>query len=267
MKSMTGYANVYKTKNKQTIQLIIRSSNFRHLDICIHNLPIKNIFLEEKIRTQIKKVIARGRVEVYLFFKKIAKNSLYIQEDILKEYINISNMISKKYHLDSKIGVQDILNLPHLVIWDEAIKEEGLIISALKDALKQLIEFKIKEGAAIKKTILNNLTLLEENVKKMKKLRKTVVKQSCSQTDESNVNKGDIEEEISLIAFYISKIKRAIEDKGNFCLGKSLDFLCQEILRELNAASSKTKHKYLGGLIVDCKSYLERIREQSQNIE
>ena len=79
-------------------------------------------------------------------------------------------------------------------------------------------------------------------------------------------NKEDIDEEISLLTFYAKKLEKEISSKQD-SKGKAIDFLTQEILRELNAASSKTKKPVLASLIVESKSYLERIREQAQNIE
>jgi len=69
MKSMTAYASVYKRKNSQTVQVTLRSSNFKYLDISIHDLPAQNIILEERIKRDIKKKITRGKIEVYVSVK------------------------------------------------------------------------------------------------------------------------------------------------------------------------------------------------------
>jgi uncharacterized protein YicC (UPF0701 family) len=125
--------------------------------------------------------------------------------------------------------------------------------------LKKLVSFKKEKGRAIEKEISKNLSLLDSNITKIKKNKKKPLKE----TD----GKEDIDEELSLIGFYSQKLKKIISKKKQIRKGKVIDFLTQEILRELNAASSKTKQQILATLIVEAKNYLGRIREQAQNIE
>ena len=104
-----------------------------------------------------------------------------------------------------------------------------------------------------------NLASLRQNIESIKKAVPAPVKE---------VNgKEDINEEISLASFYLNKLDKTINAKTEKPKGKSLDFLTQEILRELNSASSKTKNRNIAPLIVESKNYLERIREQAQNVE
>ena len=74
MRSMTAYAYVYKRKDSQTLQLILRSLNFKYLDIVIHNLAQESILLEEKLKKEIKKRVYRGKIEVYIFSKRPTEN-------------------------------------------------------------------------------------------------------------------------------------------------------------------------------------------------
>lgn len=156
--------------------------------------------------------------------------------------------------------MSDILNLPQVVSWEQRSKsDEALILSVVREALDQLLRFKEKEGRIIKKEMKDNLLKLRSNVEKIKKQKPKV--------NEIENGKEDIDEEISLISFYIGKLENKINTKKLTPQGKPADFLIQEILRELNAASSKTKRKNPALLIVEGKNYLERIREQAQNIE
>ena len=108
--------------------------------------------------------------------------------------------------------------------------------------------------------MLKNLKRLKENMAQVKKHKPP------PQKTENN-NKEDIDEEVSLISFYINKLESQVNSSKADPKGKAMDFLTQEILRELNSASSKTKRKIVSSLIVESKTYLERIREQAQNIE
>ena len=261
MKSMTAYASVYTRKDSQTIQLVLRSLNFKYLDISIHNLPAENVLLEEKIKREVKKKIQRGKVEVHIFLKKPVQSRVHIEEKVLAKYISQLKRLGKKYALDSQLNLVDALQLPHVIWWEEEKGgDENLIISALKEGLHGLEEFKKKEGKAIKNEMLKNLRRLKENMAQVKKHKPP------PQKTENN-NKEDIDEEVSLISFYINKLESQVNSSKAEPKGKAMDFLTQEILRELNSASSKTKRKIVSSLIVESKTYLERIREQAQNIE
>lgn len=260
MKSMTAYSQMHKKKNGQSVHVIFRSLNFKYLDINIHNLPLEQIILEEKIKKEIKKKIHRGKIEVYIFFKRPAESRVQIEETMLASYITQVRKIAKKYNLKAEADVRDFLNLPQVIYLEEKKqREENVIMPAMKEGLRKLLEFKKKEGGVIKREILKNLKKLGANVEE--------IKANKPEARGEDNNKEDIDEEVALGAFYIKKLEEKIKESDGQPKGKSIDFLTQEILRELNAASSKTKKQEVAMMIVDAKNYLERIREQAQNIE
>ena len=260
MKSMTAYASAQRSRGAQTIQVILRSLNFKYLDIGIHNLPAEDILLEEKIKREIKKKVHRGKIEVFIFLAKPQAKKIYVDEGVVSRYIAQIKSLGKRHGLKADINISDILSLPQAISWGHRGKgDEGLVLSAVKEAVDRFSRFKEKEGGAIKKEIKDNLSKLKSNVEKIKKQKPKVNK--------AENGKEDIDEELSLISFYISKLESKINSKKWIPQGKPIDFLTQEILRELNAASSKTKKKNPALLMVEGKNYLERIREQAQNIE
>ncbi|MBD3264477.1 MAG: DUF1732 domain-containing protein [Candidatus Omnitrophica bacterium] len=156
--------------------------------------------------------------------------------------------------------MSQILALPQVICLEQKTNfEQSLVQSVLKDALDKLVKFKEKEGKVIKKEVVLNLKRLGSNVEKIKKYKPRVSK--------NENGKEDIDEELSLTSFYVKKLREKINNTREISKGKPVDFLTQEILRELNAASSKTHHKKAALLIVEAKTYLDRIREQAQNIE
>ncbi|MDD5194141.1 MAG: DUF1732 domain-containing protein [Candidatus Omnitrophica bacterium] len=266
MKSMTAYASIFKRKDSQSLQIVLRSLNFKYLDITIHNLPAENILLEENIKREIKKKIQRGKIEVYIFPKSPISHQIHIDEKTLAKYITEARHFAKKYNLRSELSVSDFLNLPQVVWSQEKNKsEESLIIAGMREGLAKLLEFKAKGGEAIRKQMLKSLAQLKHNITEIDRLRKQK-KVKPAKNNEANI-KEDIDEEVSLGLFYTDKLEKTIHANGASPKGKSIDFLTQEILRELNAASSKTKDKNFAFLIVEAKGYLDRIREQAQNIE
>ncbi len=260
MRSMTAYASVYKQKGVQTAQAVLRSANFKYLDVFTHGLSPEDILLEERIKREVKKIAYRGKVEVFIFTTKPPAKNVHIDEATVARYISQIKALSRKYKFKYDIKLSDVLNLPQAVSWEQKTKSDyKFVMSTFKDALEKFVEFKKREGRVIQKEMLNNLGKLKNNVGKMKKKKPKVKKEENG--------KEDIDEEISLMSFYINKLGEKIKLKKNGPLGKSIDFLTLEILRELNAASSKTKKKTLAILIVEAKNYLERIREQAQNVE
>jgi len=260
MRSMTAYASAQRSRGVQAVQVILRSLNFKYLDVCIHNLPVEDILLEEKVKREIKKKVHRGKIEVFIFLAKPQAKKIYVDEGVVSGYIAQIKALGKRHSLKANINISDILRLSQAISWGCRGKSDGsLILSVAKEALNRFLRFKEREGKAIKKEIKDNLSKLKSNVEKVKKQKPRVSK--------IENGKEDIDEELSLMSFYISKLERKINSKKWIPQGKLIDFLTQEILRELNAASSKTKKKNPALLIVEGKNYLERIREQAQNIE
>lgn len=260
MRSMTAYASVHRKKGPETVQVFLRSTNFKYLEVSIHNLPIEEMFLEEKIKKEIKKKIYRGKIEVHVFLKKAPTGDFFIDEKSIEKYVEQIKKIAKKYKIDPSIHVTDLLSLPQVVRWEENKQEDGnFLMPLVVEGINKLTEFKQSEGEIIKQEMQKNLKLLIENAEQMKKHKPKA-------SAEEN-NKEDIDEEISLMSFYAKKMGQEMNDDKGVLKGKTLDFLTQEILRELNAASSKTRNKTVATQIVEAKTYLERIREQAQNIE
>ncbi|MCF7873499.1 MAG: DUF1732 domain-containing protein [Candidatus Omnitrophica bacterium] len=260
MRSMTAYSEAQeKTKNTKT-KIILRSLNYKYLDISVYNLPQQLLVLEEKIKEQIKRSITRGKVEVYFYQSSKSKERFSINKEKFSNYVKQIKSLAKQFDLEKKLSPLEILNLPGVVSGGKKGNiSKTQLSSAVKKSLNKLISFKKEKGKVIEKEIAKNLSLLESNITKIGKTKRRPSKE----TD----GKEDIDEELSLIGFYSQKVKKIIAKKKQIRKGKAIDFLTQEILRELNAASSKTRQKKIATLIVEAKNYLGRIREQAQNIE
>ncbi|MCD6583236.1 MAG: DUF1732 domain-containing protein [Candidatus Omnitrophica bacterium] len=259
MRAMTGYAQVRKKKKEEEVDVIIKSLNAKYLDIEFFHLPPQKIGLEAKLRKLIEKKIFRGRVKVYFFFKFFHGEKAVFNLPLFYDYYRQLNRIAALLKIDNKLSIKDFLSLPELVKVEPFSKgEDNLIIEGVREGLTRLIEFREKEGKSIKREILTHLKHLKEIIGKVKKVKPKV---------KEELGKEDIEEEIALIVFYLRRMRELVNKKNNFPKGKKIDFLAQEILRELNTCMSKTKKVKVASLIVKGKTYAERIREQAQNIE
>jgi len=260
MKGMTSYSQAAKKGAGFNLETTIRANNAKYLEIIIHQLPAEKVFLEEKIKKEIKKKIKRGRIEVYFFLKVQPKQKLVIDDGLINQYHKQVKRISKRLKVGDNVSPDKLLLMPGAIRIDEDAKvDNNAIVSVFVTALNKLILFKKKEGIAISKEMSKNMKLIKSNIVKIRENKKIK-----NPGDEFN---KDIAEEISLILFYTSKLKKIIADKKEEFKGKAIDFLTQEILRELNAAASKTKSKTISWQVLEAKSFLERIREQAQNVE
>lgn len=260
MRAMTGYAAVTKSDATHAAQVILRSTNFKYLDISVRNLLAEDIVLEEAIKREIKRRISRGKIEVFVLCEEHRAKKIIIDEKVVARYIQQAKALARKYRLRADISISDVLSLPQAISWEQKRQGNyGFIIGVLRQAVDNLIMFKEKEGKAIQKEMLSNLGKLKNNMVQIRKHKPAIA--------EMDNGKEDIDEELSLAAFYVKKLESVINSQRLRAKGKSIDFLTQEILRELNAASSKTKQKAAALLVVEAKNYLERIREQTQNIE
>jgi len=258
MRGMTSYSWAERRGKNFSLEVTLRSINSKYLEI-FTNLPGEKIFLEELIKKEIKKRFNRGRIDIYFSLHCQPKQRLIIDEGLLSQYYSQIQKIARKFKMSQENSVKNLFLLPGLIQL-EAKKyiDNRLILSAFKEGLTKLIAFKEKEGALIKKAMIKHLKSIKDN---MRKIRMTKVPLALEESTK------DIEEEITLILFYINKLQKLVSTKKESFKGKAIDFLTQEILRELNAASSKTKIKRISWWLVETKSFLERIREQAQNIE
>jgi len=246
---MTAYAQVYKKRGSFYLEIILRSLNFKYLQISVHNLPYERLLLEERIKNEIKKHIFRGKIEVFIFLRGLKDNLTKIYQG----YFSSLEKVTRKYNIGVTLNLNDLLHISSSLLYKEV--KDDLVLSAIREGVSKLLEFKEREGKLIKEEIKKNLQKLKENAKKINKYKPKEIEE-----------KENIDEEISLLLFYVKELEKKINSK-TISKGKTVDFLTQEILRELNSASSKTKSERIAGLIVEAKSFIENIREQAQNIE
>lgn len=260
MRGMTAYATVAKKRKNFSLDVTIRSGNSKYLEIFTYQLLPERVFLEEAIKKEVRKKISRGRVEIYFSLHAHPKQKLIVNKDLLKQYYRAMRNIGKEFKIEQKYSPSRLLTLPGIThLQEQNVIDNRVIISAVKEGVSTLLKFKEREGEIIASEISKNLNAIKRNHAKIKKIKGVL-----NGEDEGG---KDISEEIALISFYMQKLEKLLLSKNTVPKGKAIDFLTQEILRELNAASSKTKLKKVSWWIIEAKSFLERIREQAQNVE
>ena len=291
IRSMTGYGKASLSVEGREYQVEIKSVNHRYLDINI-KMPRTLGYLEETIKKQISEKIKRGKIDVFITFENNSQEGkdIKINKELAKIYINQLKELAQEENISSNIEVIDIAKFPDILTIkieqeDEKIKNE--ILQVTKDATDKIIEMKNIEGQKIAQDLLTRIGkienkieeiskkstgLIEEYVVKLEKRIKEILK--TEEIDKSRLaqevviyaDKCSVEEEITRLKSHIYQFKNLIAD-NNGTIGKKLDFIIQEMNRETNTIGSKANNLEITNGVIDIKTELEDIREQTQNIE
>lgn len=287
---MTGFGRGDVRKNGCHIYIEIKSLNHRYLDISL-KLPKQLISLEESIRSTIANYIKRGRVELNITFD-IYENGLVnleINKDLLQQYFDILKYIKSSLNITDNIRLSDILLLPDIINADsknfDLENAWDVLEEALLESLNNLIDMRVEEGIKLKNDIemrLDNLKSLIESIEKRSpyvldeyrnKLLKKINELTNGDFDQSRfltevalmAEKSSIDEEITRFKSHISQFKLSLDSE--MPIGKKLDFITQEMNREVNTIGSKSIDIDITNNVIELKDQIEKIREQVQNIE
>ena len=293
MFSMTGYGRATAENTLCSITIEMKSINNRYLDIYVR-MPRQIMRLEEKVKDMIKQEIQRGKLDVFvtLILKDGVDKKLTLNRRLAEEYITIAREVENQVSLSGGIRTMDLLKFPDVIAVAENEFDEQEILELLniatRQAVSEMVEMRKKEGQALSKDISARCKILSENIlhiesfadtleeeyqeKLMEKM--TVLLQKMSQNiDEQRIiqeaailaDRSSITEEIIRFKSHIAQLLDSLEKSEP--IGRKLDFIIQEMNREVNTIGSKSDKIDILDKVVMLKSELEKIREQVQNIE
>ncbi|MGL5279212.1 MAG: YicC/YloC family endoribonuclease [Cetobacterium sp.] len=291
MRSMTGYSKEYFENEKYAISLEIKSVNNKNLNLKIKSPHMLN-FLENKIRTEVASRVTRGSIDLKIEFqdKREVDNLFEYDKNMTASYLKVLNTIENEYEekfsnkLDLLVKNLNVIRRNDLEI-DEK-EYENFVVENLHLLLDSFIEMKEAEGARMKNYFLQCIDIIENNVHEIKNLKENIVMnykekllERLSKISDVEFNdeallreillftdKSDISEEVSRLESHLIQLKIEL-DSSNTGVGKKIDFILQEIFRELNTSGVKCNLYDISKLIVECKNEIEKIREQALNIE
>jgi uncharacterized protein (TIGR00255 family) len=286
MKSMTGYGEASQNIRSAKVSVQIRSLNHRHLDLQLR-VPREYMALEEEIRKTIREKISRGRVDVFIN-RSAAKGEarrLEMDETLIGQYIARVKQLKKKFGLAGEIDVAMLADIPDLIhvreVAIDSASERKTVVKALTAAIGKLEQAREREGGNLRADMEEQITHLKRIVGDLEKcaaengarLIKTpnlqdgpnVVNKENSGDLGNVVLKGDINEELVRLKTHVSVLGKVVREREP--VGKKIDFMLQEVNRELNTISSKVPHLPVVQLVLQGKERVEKIREQTQNIE
>ena len=244
------------------------------------------------MRKIVSRQIFRGKTDVYVSFETYSKNDIKISlnEVIADSYVNALENIKIRYGVKDDISVGLISKFPEVLSIEKTSFENNDEISeplfnAIKSALSNFLKMRETEGESLKENIYNKIDIIFDKVKKIKertpmaekayeeRLREKLGELKVMGFDENRIltevaifsEKADIDEEITRLLSHISQIRLFLEETEP--VGRKLDFIVQEMNREVNTIGSKTTDIDITNIVVEIKSEIEKIREQIQNIE
>lgn len=291
LKSMTAYGRATIDFEEGRFELEIIGTNRRHLEVNL-SLPKELFRFEPLIKKWISEKVARGQINLNLYWKKREDRPLTIKPDLplAKAIFHAAEELAIALKIPHVLSLHDLLQEKDILIHEKKIENEPLIEEFLKKVFDggfdNFDKMKQKEGENLLKDLKARLLLLKENIEKIEKLSPKAATEyklklqerlkeffSDIENDERILkeialyaDKIDITEEVVRFKSHLKQLNETLENQEG-PKGKRIEFLLQELIREINTIGSKTALNEVSTLVVDSKCEIERIREQSQNVE
>ena len=291
IKSMTGYGRSVEMVNGREFTVEIRSVNNRYLD-CSVRLPRILSFGEDAVKQAVKASVSRGKVDVFITIRSEAGDEVQvsINKTVLDGYLSAMRQMVSEFGVADDISVSTVSRLPDVFVVEKPQVDEEQLLSDLMCVVGKALEnydaMRCTEGEALDRdlrsrgqTILelvskveagNGQTVIDYRTRLEAKLREVLENTAI---DESRIlteaaifaDKVAVDEETVRLRSHLKQMNAMLDGGG--AVGRKLDFLLQEMNREANTIGSKCTDVALARIVVDIKAELEKIREQTQNIE
>lgn len=291
MKSMTGFGRAEASDKAYQVSVDVSSVNRKQLDIRF-STPKEALFLEPLVRSIVPDFVSRGtiNVQIKINFTAGSGHQVKFNNKLIKEYLSHIKNLQEDSGIDANVSITDILSLPGAVENVEAelsIDELSQVVeTSLKMALKNLVQARSIEGRHLKEdltsrkdTLLRHLLILKEKkAATVTQFRQKLLSRIQEAELEIDLNsdrlhqevviyadRTDITEELVRLEAHLQQLDRLIDKTEP--VGRELDFLMQELNREINTVAAKSLDSNIALLVVAMKAELERCREQIQNVE
>jgi uncharacterized protein (TIGR00255 family) len=283
--SMTTFARSSIEKDWGEATWELRSVNHRYLEVSIR-LPESLRDLEPSIREKITAQIKRGKVECMLRYQTGNKRGLSINQEVIAQLAQTANSVKALWPEINSPDLMQVLNWPEVLHKSESNNEviNKDIVALFEHTLKEAVLMRAREGKALQQFIEEHLKNMEIQMEKIRERVPIVLKQQHNKIMERVsefklelnperveqewlllAQKMDITEELDRLQTHIKEMRRTLTTGG--VIGRRLDFLTQEFLREVNTLCSKSSDSEIAHAGVELKVLIEQIREQAQNIE
>ncbi|MFZ5352639.1 MAG: YicC/YloC family endoribonuclease [Bacillota bacterium] len=290
IRSMTGFGRGEYVHENTTFSVDVRTVNHRYSDISVR-MPRVISTLEEKVREYVNSKISRGKIDIYINYTSFNQNArVIVDTNLASAYVESLNMLKSQFELRDDISLSVLTRFQDILKLETVELDMDYIWSMLKEALNKafnsLIEMREREGGRLKEDLISKLDIIAAKVELVKEKSGTMVDEYKNklydrikeltrdiQLDENRLmtevaifaDKSSVDEELVRLLSHLQEFKKALSMNGS--IGKKLDFILQEMNREVNTIGSKVSDIAITGYVIDIKTEVEKIREQVQNIE
>lgn len=294
IKSMTAYGKSELERDGIQVTVEIRSVNHRYRDVSLRT-PYEINYMEPELRSVLFQSVSRGRIDLSVSIDMSDTECSYdieLNTPVVESYIRIFAQIEESFGIKNDVGVDSLCKLKNVLVMKPKVLDDELVHSLVLEALNQAIvsfdNMKRTEGKAIETDFVKRLKIIDQLVDKIVDMAPKVVeeyrnrlynnlKQLLKDTpvdvDDNRFiyevsifsERCDITEELVRIKSHIRQFLSFLEEESP--VGRRLDFLLQEMNREVNTIGSKANDAEISRTVVDIKGELEKLREQVQNIE
>ena len=290
--SMTGYGNAKAVLEGREISVELKSVNHRYLDLSFR-MPRNLMFLEDVLRKQIQASLNRGHVEVMIGYRNTRSDAkeLVCDEALAASYLRAAENLARQFGIVNDMTTEKLMLMPDVLTQQDAEDDQSVIeelaTEAMKLALEGLCEMRCREGAALAQDLSQRCDVIRgcvsqiaERVPQIQSETRERMTQKVSEILENVrfdperleqevvliTERGSITEELVRLDSHMEQMKEILASQTP-SVGRKLDFLVQEMNREINTIGSKSSDLQIANIVVQVKSEIEKIREQVQNIE
>ncbi len=292
VRSMTGFGRGTYAEHGKEFTVEIKSVNHRYVDFYI-KLPRQIAFLEERVREVAAKSIFRGKADIFISFEDRSEDSrsVTLDEALAGAYIQAVEKLRDKYGLKDDLSLSFVSRFPDVLRIEKNEDDEeqlwGILSKALEAGVASLVQMREKEGNELRSSLLQKADYMEKIISQIanrspevvieykQKLENRIKELLNQQTIDENriamevaifADRCSIDEELVRLGSHLIQL-RDILSINKQPVGRKLDFLVQEINREINTIGSKSNDIEITKFVLELKSETEKIREQIQNME
>lgn len=292
VRSMTGFGQANRSFAGYTVQMDVKSVNHRYCEVQVR-MPREWMKYEDLLKRVVQQEIKRGRIDVFVTVERRtdAASSMEVNWTAAEAYRSAAEQLKTRFGLEGNVTLQDYLRIPELITFresDEAAEEdlEREWTLCAQEAVQHLIIMRSSEGAHLGEDTLQRVQALESYLEQARQLSPQAVQDYAGKLrtriqelmqqpviDEVRLatevaifaDRANVDEEITRLLSHFQQCRQLLSSPEP--VGRKLDFLVQEMNREVNTIGSKANHAGLTAIVVEMKAELEKMREQIQNIE
>ena len=291
IKSMTGYGSGKAELGGKTFTVEIKSVNSRYSDFSI-KMPRVYTFLEDPVRKAASARINRGKVDIYINVESSGNDDsiVKVNEALAREYLEGLRTLSASLNISSNATAETFLRIPDVFTVDKADEDEELILKTVLEALSIALDgfdaMRIAEGEKLVGDLREHLGFILNATSEVEKRSPEIVGEYRARIEEKMrdilgsatydetrlltevaifADKVNVNEETVRLKSHVDQFTKMLDEGGS--VGRKIDFLIQEMNREINTIGSKSNDLDVARIVIDVKAEIEKLREQIQNVE